>query len=200
MSNVGIHIQIEGAKNAQGKIKKFSPQALAEIRKAAKERARQTVFRFKSEMAAEYTSETATGALASGVTYRTAVSNNGIDIQFYIKDRRELRYVTALLGGHFKQFPVGPFTIRPVNKRVLSIPFRGFVAQAFIRGAKGRVMGTTPASSFITGRRAIDEVVWGRKTGGFSRDVLSEVAKEEGALFVQDMQSAITNAVASLKS
>lgn len=198
MANLGVSIRIEGGKDAQGKVVRFSQQALSELRKAAKERAQKSVFRFKSEMAAEYTSKWATGALAAGVTYRTFISNNGIDVKFYIKDRRELRFVTSLLGGHFQQFPVGPFVIQASRAKALFIRFPHSGARRFIQGEGGRFAGSK-TSGDPSGIR-VKQVLWGKRSGGFPRDVIKDVAGAESVSFIQDMQEAIATAVAQVSS
>jgi hypothetical protein len=194
-----VGVRITGAKDAQGRVHKFSSDALQEIRKEAQERARRTVLRFKEEMSREYTSAWATGQLARGITYKTFISGNGVDVKFYIQDRRELRYVTAALGGHFQRFPVGPFVIRPRNRRSLLVPFPNSLARQFIRGKNGQFAGSKGGGE--DGPRPgilVRSVLWGKRTGGFSRDVISEVAQEEGTLFVQDMQQAVQNAIVEM--
>lgn len=191
-----MSFRIEGATDAAGKVQQFSPAALAAIRRAAKDRASRSVGTMRNEMAQEYTSKWATGMLARGITYRTFISGNGIDVKFYIQDRRELRYVTALLGGHFQRFPVGPFVIIPKRARNLRIPFPGSFARRFIRGPeKGQFAGSQKGGAIF-----VKSVIWGNKTGGFSRDVLSEVTQTEGALFVQDMMSAVQGVVVKTTS
>jgi len=199
MPIIGLQFRIEGAKNAAGKVQAFNAEALKVVREKAKERARQTVFQFKTQMAREYTSAWATGMLAQGVTYRTFVRGDGIEVKFYIGERRELRYITAALGGHFRRFPVGPFIIRPIPpKKVLAIRFPNSAARQFIRGPiGGRLAGAKPTrgdEDYPHGIIRIRQVLWGRRTGGFSRDVISEVAEQESILFVQDMAAAVKNA------
>lgn len=195
MPNVIAGYRITGAEDAQGRVHNFSNDALQEIRKQAQRRARQTVLRFKEEMGREYTSAWATGMLARGITFKTAITGNGVDIQFFIQDRRELRYVTAALGGHFQRFPVGPFVIRPTGGgKALSIRFPSSLARQFIRGKNGTFAGSRGGRSGIV----VKSVLWGKRTGGFSRDVISEVAEEEGALFVQDMTRAVEKAVVKM--
>src|SRR6185503_11533038 len=112
MLDFPVRIRIVGAKDAQGRVAKLPREALKEIQKVSQQRATQTTRRFQSEMAREYTSAYATGQLARGITFKSAIRGDGVDIKFFIRDRRELRYLTAALGGHFRRFPVGPFVIR----------------------------------------------------------------------------------------
>ena len=194
-----LGLRIEGGTDAAGKVHVFSSQSLQEVRRAAQERARQTVFTFKQEMAREYTSKWATGMLARGITFKTAISNDGVDVQFFIADRRELRYVTALMGGHFQRFPVGPFAIVPVAGKALRIRFPNSMARQFIRGPKGQFAGSLGGGE--DGPRPgilVRRVIWGRRTGGFSRDVISEVAQQEGALFVRDVMAAVEGSIVKM--
>jgi len=192
MPVIGLSFRVEGATDAAGKVRQFNAEALKEIREATKERARQTVFQFQTQMEREYTSAWATGMLARGVTYRTFVKGDGIEVKFYIQDRKELRYVTAALGGYFRQFPVGPFVIKPVRAQSLLIPFPNSLARQFIRGAGGRFKGSKGGTEGdpSPGIR-VKQVLWGRRTGGFSRDVISEVAEAESVLFVKDLTSSV---------
>lgn len=194
-----LGLRIEGGTDAAGRVHTFSTHSLEEIRRAAQERARKTVFTFKQEMAREYTSKWATGQLARGITFKTIISGNGVDVKFYINDRRELRYVTALMGGHFQRFPVGPFEILPSSRKALLIRFPNSMARQFIRGAKGQFAGSLGGGE--DGPRAgilVKRVLWGRRTGGFSRDVISEVAQQEGALFVRDVQAAVEGSIVKM--
>lgn len=201
MPNIIGGFRIEGAKDAQGRVHKFSNTALRSLQDKASDRADKTVFRFKTEMAKEYTSKWATGLLARGITHKEMRSGNGIDVQFLIQDRRELRYVTAALGGYFHQFPVGPFVIVPQTRKFLLIPFPNSLARRFIRGKGGRFAGSQ-SSGGEEGPPGIltRKVIWGRRTGGFSRDVISEVAQDEGALFVQDMQAVMEKSIVRMTS
>jgi hypothetical protein len=194
-----LGIRIEGGTDAAGKVHTFGTHSMEDIRRMAQERARKTVFKFKQEMAAEYTSKWATGALARGIHFKTQITNDGIDVQFFINDRRELRYVTAIMGGHFQRFPVGPFLIIPKTRKALLIPFPNSMARQFIRGAKGQFTGSLGGGEDgPRGGALVRRVIWGRRTGGFSRDVINEVAQQEGVLFVQDMQSAIENSIVTM--
>lgn len=190
MPQINLGFRIEGATDAAGRVQQFPRDVLEQINQAAQERAKQTVSHFQREMAREYTSAYATGLLARGITYKTFIKGNGVNVQFQIQDRRELRYVTALLGGHFRQFPVGPFIIRPRTGGTLRIPF----ARTFLRGSKGQFRGSTPAAGFML----VKQVLWGSRSGGFPRDVLSEVAQSESVLFVEDMQRAVQNAIVTM--
>lgn len=202
---LGFTIRIEppgSATAAAEKVKAFNDEALKEIREKAKERARKTVFQFKQEMDREYTSAWATGLLASGITFRTFVRGNGVEVKFYIQGRRELRYVTSALGGYFRRFPVGPFVIRPTPpKKTLAIRFPNSAARQFIRGAGGRFAGakSSGADEFPGGAIRVRQVLWGRRTGGFTRDVISEVIEKESVLFVKDLTEAIQGATIKLK-
>lgn len=187
-----VSVRIVGARDAQGRIARLSPDALNQIQKATERRAQITRDRFQIEMAREYTSQWATGQLARGITFKTFKKGNGVQIQFFIRDRRELRFVTAALGGHFQQFPVGPFVIKandPAGKLAIRLPPGGHTRR-FLRGAKGKFAGSRAGNAII-----VKEVLWGNKSGGFSRDVISEVAEQEGALFVQDVQNAVGIAI-----
>lgn len=197
-----VGVRITGAKDARGKVHIFSNRVLQNIKKKADTRAEQTIFRFNQEIAREYKSQWATGGLAH-VTSKSVIKDNGVEIQFFIPNRRELRYVTSLLGGHFQKFPVGKFFISPVRAKFLRIPFPTGLARRFIRGAKGQFAGSQatleddePGSGAILVRR----VLWGKKTGGFKRDVIREVAQEEGALFVRDMQAAVKGSIVEMTS
>lgn len=185
-----LSIRIEGTRNAEGRVDAFPREVLQRLRSRASRRAEKTISRFKQEMAQEYTSAWATGRLAAGIKKKVSIVNGGVDIQFTIPSFRELRYVTALGGGHFSRFPVAPFEITPVAPgKALVIPFPSGRARRFIRGERGRFAGSRG------GAIVVKKVLWGKRTGGFSRDVLSEVAQEEGALFVEDMQKAVQDAV-----
>ena len=207
MPALGMSFRVEGALDAAGKVRQFNSETLKEIREKAKERAAQTVFRFKQEMDREYTSAWATGMLARGITYRTFVKGDGIEVKFYIAGRRELRYVTAALGGHFqKGFPVGPFVIRPKPpKKLLAIRFPGSSARQFIRETKtGRFAGARSTmgeeGEYPSGRIRVTQVLWGSKTGGFSRDVISEVMAEESVLFIRDLTAAVQDVAVKVTS
>jgi|SRR6185503_3106543 len=190
MLDFPVSVRITGAADASGRVGKLSTRALKELKKAAEVRAQKTKDRFQTEMAREYTSAYATGQLARGITYRAFQSGNGVDVKFFIQDRRELRYLTAALGGHFQRFPVGPFVIQAQEGRSLRIPLAGPLARQFIRGKKGRFTGSRGGGAIY-----VKKVLWGNKTGGFSRDVISEVAEQEGALFVKDVQAAVGIAI-----
>jgi len=189
---MSVTIQVTGADEAIASARRLTPAALKELREAIRERAKQTVFRFKAEMEAEYTSAWATGMLAQGITFKTFNRPEGAEVKFYIQDRRELRYVTAMLGGYFKRFPVGPFTIRARNTKMLRIPFPNSLARRYTRGEAGKFTGSRPGSGIY-----VKEVLWGKRSGGFPRDVISEVAEQEGALFVRDMEAAVQKAITS---
>lgn len=193
-TSLSLSLRIQGTQTAKGKARKISDRSLQAIQSKAKVRAEQTVRRFQTEMAREYTSQWATGQLARGITYKTAISDNGVDVQFYIQERRELRFVTALLGGHFRQFPVGPFLITPTEGKALVIRLPPGRARRFIRGRGGQFQGSKE------GPIVVRQTLWGKKTGGFSRDVIAEVAAEEGVLFVRDMEEAVKNVIVQVTS
>jgi hypothetical protein len=185
MPNLGVSVRVEGATRVRGKLIKFNRTALENIREKARDRARETRLRFTTEMLREYTSQDATGILARSVSFKTFNRNDGIDVKFYIANRRELEYVTASLGGYFSRFPVRPFIIRPVNGKAL-------VIHSEMIGAMSR--GRTPSLGRVP--VAVRKYVrWGSRSGGFQRDVITEVGQEEGAAFVQDMQQAVGEAV-----
>lgn len=197
MPNLVLSTRITGADVGIRKTQAFSPAAIKAIQEAAQARAQITVQRFKREMDAEWGSAWATGLLAAGVTFKTSINTDGVDVKFYIPNRQELKFVTALFGGHFKSFPVGPFVIKPVNGKSLSIPLVGRARQ-FIRGEKGQFAGSRAGSEDFPGRIAVKAVLWGRKTGGFARDVIAEVAEQEGAIFVEDVRNAVADVIARL--
>jgi hypothetical protein len=129
--------------------------------------------------------------LARGITFKTFQRGDGVDVKFYIQERKELRYVTAALGGHFDHFPVGPFKIRAKPpKMYLKIPFPNPMARRYTQGAGGKLTGSRPGGAIL-----VKEVLWGSRTGGFSRDVITEVAAQEGALFVKDVEEAVLKAI-----
>jgi len=194
-----LSFRVEGAADASGKITKFNQAALKLIQQKAAERADKTVLRFKEEMAREYTSAWATGMLARGITHKTFVKGNGVEVKFYIEGRKELRYVTAALGGQWQQFPVGPFVIRPVKAKSLLVPFPNSSARQFLRGAGGRFRGSASTAEAEGGPGIrVKQVLWGSRTGGFSRDVISEVAASESVLFVEDLTSAVQGIAVTL--
>lgn len=188
MANVLFGLRIEGAKDAGGRVHRFNDQSLQDLQKAAKDRADQTVNQIRIQMATEYTSKWAQGRLARGVRSKVEINGNGVDVEILIPEYRELRYVTSLLQGHFQNFPVRPFAILPVTRKALLIPFPNPMARQFIRGKGGRFAGSLGGGE--DGPRPgilVKRVLWGRRTGGFARDVLRDVAESEGALFVDDM-------------
>lgn len=196
MVDLFLNINITGVKDVMGRVHRFNAESISELRKAAQDRARQTKTEFKTEMDREYTSAWATGRVARGITYKTIQSKDGIQVQFFIPDHRELRYITSLLGGHFQRFPVGPFVILPTTRKALSIPFPNSLARQFIRGPKGQFAGSRGGGE--NGPRAgilVRRVLWGRRTGGFSRDVLAEVGAREGDLFVADVTQSMQSSI-----
>jgi hypothetical protein len=96
---------------------------------------------------------------------------------------------------------VTPFVIRPTHGKFLKIRFPSSFARQFIREkTSGQFRGarsTTGGGDFSSGILT-RQVLWGKKTGGFKRDVLSEVAEQEGEAFITDMQDAVSNAIVSV--
>jgi hypothetical protein len=172
-SNPVIGVRITGATDAAGRVHKFRITTLQRLREAAQARAREARDHIRGEMAAEYTSREASGRLARSVVYRTQLIDNGVSVSLLIGGYRELSYVTALGGGYFTLFPVGPFVITPRFKRMLRIQF----------------------SDGIVYTKA---VLWGSETGGFSRDVLADVASVEMADFQSDMLRVVDDAIVEL--
>lgn len=122
-----------------------------------------------------YTSRSATGRLGRSIGYRTQLTSNGISVSFVIANFRELSFVTSLAGGYFQSYPVGPYIIEPnPPKKHLRIQFRS-----------GEVIYPL-------------RVLWGSESGGFERDVLSEVGQSEGEAFVQDIMAEFQQAIGEL--
>jgi hypothetical protein len=192
MSSAGpvLGIRIDGVENAQGALKRLTPKILANIQKKAEARADQTVQRFNRELTSEYHSQWATHRIAKVKAIVKQVGG-GVDIEFMIPNVRELQYITGIMeDSYFTDFPVEPFVITPVNGKWLRIPFPNSRARAFTRGEAGQFRGSKKADAIY--RRA---VVWGSKTGGFRRDVIADVAAEEGESFVADMEEAVRGAI-----
>lgn len=198
MPDLGVTIRFEGVKDAEGKVAQFSPRALKALQKAAQDRATIAEGHFKGELVAAYHSAWARGTIAAGLRVQAKIVGNGVDIRFLVPQARELFFMTALGGGHFRTFPVQPFIIRPSTKKALSIPLGNSLARQFIRGEGGRFRGSKGGG--LNGRIAVRSVLWGRRTGGFARDVLSEVAQAEGAAFIQDMQKAVAGVVGTMQT
>lgn len=199
-------IRISGIPDVQGRITKFNARTLASIQQKAEVRSAKTVEAFQAAFAAEYTSAWSTGKLAAGIVAKVMQSNGGVNVQLLIPNRRELQYVTAAFGGHFQDFPVRPFVIVPTSRKFLLIPFPTGLARRFIRGKGGRFAGSSPnpgasdeGGDGIPGI-LVRRVLWGKRTGGFSRDVITEVSQTEGALFVDDMQQAVKKSIVELTS
>ena len=196
MPNVLLGLRITGAPDSLRRVQKFNRESTGALHAAVEDRARQTQARFKQEMAREYTSKWATGRVGNSISFRTKRSGDDIDVQFFVQDFRELRYITSLLGGHFQSFPVGPFVIQPKSRKSLVIPFPNSMARQFIRGPKGQFQGSRGGGE--DGPRAgilVKRVLWGRRTGGFSRDVLAEVGQQEGELFVADVTQSMQSSI-----
>lgn len=192
----GVGVSVSGLRDVQGRVHKFGPESLSALKQAAIQRADVSIARFKTELGREYTSKWATGRVARGMTHKVIQSTDGVDVQFFVNDVRELRYITSLLGGHFQRFPVGPFVIQPTSRKSLLIPFPNSLARQFIRGPKGQFQGSRGGGE--DGPRPgilVKRVLWGRRTGGFSRDVLREVAEQEGDLFVADVVQSMQTSV-----
>ncbi len=185
-----LGFRIDGVENAQGALKKLTPKALDNIQRKAESRAKQTEVKFNRELTSEYHSQWATHRIAK-VKAIVKQANGGVDIEFSIPDYRELQYITGVLeDSYFTDFPVRPFVITPVQGKWLRIPFPNSRARAFTRGEAGQFSGSKKADAIY--RRA---VIWGNKTGGFRRDVIADVAAEEGESFVADMEEAVRGAI-----
>jgi hypothetical protein len=187
---VGLGLRIDGVENAQGALKALTPRVLANIEKKARARANKTADRFNTELTSEYHSQWATHRIAH-VKAIVKQAGGGVDIEFKIPNVRELQYITGVLDdSYFTDFPVEPFEITPVNGKWLRIPFPHSGARAFTRGEGGRFTGSKKGDAIY--KRS---VLWGNKTGGFRRDVIAEVAAEEGENFVADMEEAVRGAI-----
>ena len=129
----------------------------------------------RAEMAMAYTSREATGRVGRSIGYRTQLTENGVQVSFVIGAFRELEFITSLAGGHFQNYPVGPYIIAPnPPKKNLRIQFRSGEIHYPLR------------------------VVWGSETGGFERDVLAEVGQSEGESFMADVLEEFNQAIAEL--
>lgn len=170
-----VEVRFGGLRKATGKIHNFQATTLERLREATQRRAKQSRDRMRAEMAAAYTSRSATGRIGRSIGYRTQLTENGITVSFVIGAFRELQFITALAGGHFQNYPVGPYIIAPnPPKKNLRIQFRS-----------GEVI--YPLA-----------VLWGSESGGFERDVLSEVGQSEGESFMADVTAAFNQAIAEL--
>jgi hypothetical protein len=183
------NFRIRNVAEVNGKLTRFNGDVLSRLRQKARDRANQSAGELRYQMRLEY--RKGTGALAESVTYRTFQRDDGIEVRFYIAERRELSYVTAALGGHFQHFPVRPFIIRPRNGRRLVIHAEGFSDVA--RGGRFQSLGRVPV-------KVVQYVRWGSQTGGFHRDVITEVGEQEGAAFVEDMNQAVSQAIVEMTS
>jgi hypothetical protein len=194
MSNLSFSIKITGAKDSAGQIEHFNNKVLQDIRTKAQIRAHETVNNIRSAMLTEYTSAWATGQTARGVSFRTFVQSDGVEVRFYIAETQALQYITAMMGGHFQQYPVGPFLIFPHRKKSLKIQLP---VGAFLRGERGHFKGSVGANSALPSvfKRS---VLWGKRTGGFGRDLISELSELEGNAFVADMEAVVQNAIVQL--
>jgi hypothetical protein len=101
------------------------------------------------------------------------MADNGVNVQILIGGYRELTYVTALGGGYFTLFPVGPFVMTPRFASRLRIQFSDGIVYT-------------------------KSVLWGSESGGFSRDVLSETGSAEMEAFQSDMLAVVDNAIVEL--
>lgn len=202
MAAVFQGFRITGGKTASGKLRKLNEATLANLRNAADARAKLFVERMREELLAEYQSQWAKGAVAKSLKYTATIKGNGVDVKFFFGNLRELQYITAMGGGHFQNFPVTPFIITPSTRKALKIPFPNSFARQFIRDkASGQFRGAKstrgPDGEFTSGI-LVRKVLWGNKTGGFRRDVISEVAEDEGARFIQDMHDAVSQAIVTV--
>jgi len=199
MASPFISFRVTGVPQAQAQTKRFAQVSVQELQEATKDRARQTVFRFKEEMGAAYRSQWATGELAKGITFKSRATPDGMEVNFFIAERRELRFVTAMMGGHFRHFPVAPFVIVPKFKKFLLLRFPSGFSRRFIRGSKGQFAGSQPSGGGEDGEGVpgilVKRVIWGKKSGGFHRDVISEVAESEAQFFIGDVTAAVSAAI-----
>lgn len=178
-----VSTQFIGLKDVQGLLAAHPAQAISLLQGVVSKRAGQAKNSFIEAMDLAYTSGFATGRLGNSITYRTLKRQDGVELRFYIRPYRELEFVTALLGGHFKIFPVRPFEIYPQGRKRLAIR---------------RDAGESRVTLRLL--RPGEPVLWGSQTGGFSRDVLSEVAEEEGRFFLEDVQNAMAEALSHLQN
>lgn len=191
---LGTTVQISGTKEAitaAGNIRRAPQRAL---RAAAVARSDQTVARFRQELLGEYHSPWATGQIARSVRAKVNNTNTGVSVTFTANSgaRDHIQYITAVVGGGFDKFPVRPFTIKPIHYKYLYIRFPGR-ARAFIQNKDtGKIEGSR------SGRIRAKKVLWGSKSGGFHRDVITEVAQSEGQIFVQDVIEAFKASLASI--
>ena len=118
--NMGV--RITGAENARGRVRKFRVTTLARMKEEAKRGAGAAVGLMRSAMHAEYTSQDA-GDLAAGLSMSIQEDENGLSVSFAFPGLRELSYVTALGGGYFSVFPVGPYEIYPQEGGRLALHF-----------------------------------------------------------------------------
>jgi hypothetical protein len=193
MPQLGFSVKITGAKNAAGQIEHFNQKVLEDIRSKAQIRARETVNSIRSAMLLEYTSAWATGETARSITFRTFIQTDGVEVRFYIAETEALKYITAMMGGHFRQFPVGPFLIFPQRRKYLAIQLP---VGAFLRGSGGRFRGSVGSKSTAFAFRKA--VLWGHRTGGFGTDLISDLSETEGNAFVADMEAVVQNAIVQL--
>jgi hypothetical protein len=170
-----VEVRFHGQEKARKKVHQFRATTLEKLREAAQRRAKISRDRMRAEMAMAYSSRHATGRLGRSIGYRTELTENGVNVSFVIGAFRELSFVTALAGGHFQNYPVGPFIIEPnPPKKHLRIQFRS-----------GEVIYPL-------------RVLWGSESGGFERDVLAEVGQSEGESFVSDILAEFDKAIAEL--
>lgn len=180
-----ISTQFIGLPELRGVLKKHPQAAVERLQAVVSKRAQGTRASFIEAMEAEYTSVYATGRVANSITYRTLKRPTGVELRFYIKPFRELQFMTSLFGGHFQAFPVTPYEIFPQNDTM--------------RIAIRRDM---PGGGRVTLRmmRPGEPVIWGKYTGGFSRDVLREVGEEEEQFFLEDVYGAMKEELKSLRT
>lgn len=174
-----------GLPELRGVLRKHEQTALARLQAVVSNRSLITKRRFQDEMNNEYTSETATGRLADSITYRTLKRPGGVESRFYIKPYRELEFVTSLMGGYFNIFPVTPFPIFPASEGQSL-----WIHRSLRGGGRVAVRKIPPGQP----------VLWGKFTGGFSRDVLKDVSEEEAQFFLEDVYSAMKDELSEMRT
>lgn len=194
MRNIGTRIHITGAKEAMTKAGNIRPAALANLRKATLARGKLGEARFQSEMGAAYNSPYAHNQVGKSIRAKVKNEKDGVSVQFTALggDRDHIRYITGMLpDSEWKEFPRGPFPIIATEKKALRIRYPGHVRTFIQSPITGQMEGSKYPSVFFVGK----SVMWGSKTGGFSRDVLAEVSQSEGQSFASDMYAAVAEAI-----
>lgn len=194
MTSFGTRIQITGAAEAMTKAGNIRPAALANLRKAALGRSKQSEIRFRSEMGAAYTSPYAHNQVGRSIKAKVRNEKAGVSVQFTARggDRDHIRYITGMLSdSEWKDFPRGPFIIKPQSyKGMLRIRLPGQVRLFIQNQTTGRMEGSENPSAIFK-----KKVMWGSKSGGFSRDVMAEVTQSEGQSFASDVYAAVAEAI-----